>query len=72
MGKTDMLANTKRAVDAARTAGLTVMHAPITFAEGYGELSDHPYGILIESTMRTGYEHGYQAAFVFGATSSET
>ena len=23
-----------------------VMHAPITFAPGYGELSDHPYGIL--------------------------
>ena len=22
------------------------MHAPITFAEGYGELSAHPYGIL--------------------------
>ena len=24
----------------------TVMHAPITFAEGYGEINDHPYGIL--------------------------
>jgi nicotinamidase-related amidase len=46
MAKTDMLANTKRVVDAARQAGATVMHAPITFAEGYHEISSHPYGIL--------------------------
>ena len=46
MDKTDMLANTQRVVDAARAAGVTVMHAPITFAKGYGELSAHPYGIL--------------------------
>jgi nicotinamidase-related amidase len=46
MDKTDMLANTKRLVEAARAAGVTVMHAPITFAKGYGELSAHPYGIL--------------------------
>jgi nicotinamidase-related amidase len=46
MAKTDMLENTKRVVDAARSAGVTVMHAPITFAEGYNELSTHPYGIL--------------------------
>jgi len=41
-----MLDNTKRVVEAARAAGATVMHAPITFAPGYGELSRHPYGIL--------------------------
>src|SRR5437588_5614400 len=46
MDKINMLDNTKRVVDAARAAGVTVMHAPITFAEGYGELSAHPYGIL--------------------------
>jgi nicotinamidase-related amidase len=46
MEKTDMLANTKRVVEKARAAGATVMHAPITFAEGYNELSSHPYGIL--------------------------
>ena len=46
MDKTDMLANTKRVVEKARAAGATVMHAPITFAEGYNELSAHPYGIL--------------------------
>lgn len=46
MDKTGMLANTKRVLDAARAAGVTVMHAPITFAKGYGELGAHPYGIL--------------------------
>jgi ureidoacrylate peracid hydrolase len=46
MEQTNMLVNTKTVVDAARTAGVTVMHAPITFAAGYGELTRHPYGIL--------------------------
>ena len=112
MDKTDMLANSQRVAQAARAAGATVMHAPITFASGYGEISSHPYGILkgvvddlapadgdivvegkrgldtfastnldfilrskgittialggfltnccVESTMRTGYEKGYE------------
>jgi len=46
MEKTDMLANARQVADAARASGATVMHAPITFAEGYNEISDHPYGIL--------------------------
>ena len=46
MDKTDMLANTQRVVEKARAAGATVMHAPITFVEGYNEISSHPYGIL--------------------------
>lgn len=46
MDKTDMLANTKKMVLAARAAGATIMHAPITFAPGYNEISAHPYGIL--------------------------
>ena len=28
------------------SAGVTVMYAPITFAQGYGEITSHPYGIL--------------------------
>ncbi|HEX2308556.1 MAG TPA: cysteine hydrolase [Jatrophihabitantaceae bacterium] len=46
MEKTDMLANAQQVADAARASGATVMHAPITFAQGYNEISDHPYGIL--------------------------
>ncbi len=46
MDKTQMLPKTVALVEAARAAGVTVMHAPITFAPGYGELTRHPYGIL--------------------------
>jgi nicotinamidase-related amidase len=46
MDKTGMLPRTVAFVEAARAAGVTIMHAPITFAPGYGELSRHPYGIL--------------------------
>jgi nicotinamidase-related amidase len=46
MESTGMLDNTRRLVEAARAAGATIVHAPITFAPGYGELSQHPYGIL--------------------------
>ena len=46
MAKTGMLANTVAVTKAAREAGVSLMHTPITFAEGYGELTGHPYGIL--------------------------
>src|SRR4249919_1503410 len=39
MDKTGMLGKTKALVDAARAAGVTIMHAPITFAPGYAELT---------------------------------
>jgi len=46
MESTNMLANTVKLVDAARKKGVGILHAPITFAEGYVELGAHPYGIL--------------------------
>ena len=46
MDSTGMLDNTVRLAAAARAAGATIMHAPITFATGYNEISAHPYGIL--------------------------
>jgi nicotinamidase-related amidase len=46
MEQTGMLENTRALVDGARAAGATIVHAPITFAPGYGELSASPYGIL--------------------------
>lgn len=46
MAQTKMLANTTNLVAAARKKGIPIMHAPITFAEGYGEITSHPYGIL--------------------------
>jgi nicotinamidase-related amidase len=48
MDETRMLENTRRLAEEARRAGATVIHAPITFAPGYGELGDpnKVYGIL--------------------------
>src|ERR671918_2383928 len=46
MEKNNMLQNTIETVKKARAAGCTIVHAPITFVEGYGELSSEPYGIL--------------------------
>ena len=46
MEQTGMLENTRGLVEAARAAGATIVHAPITFTAGYGELSESPYGIL--------------------------
>jgi nicotinamidase-related amidase len=46
MTANNMLANTVEVANKARDAGITVMYAPITFADGYGELTKDPYGIL--------------------------
>ena len=46
MARTDMLAHSRAVVAAARQRGVTVLHAPISFAEGYPEIPTDPYGIL--------------------------
>lgn len=46
MDSTGMLAKTQQTAAKARAAGVTVMYAPITFAQGYNEITAHPYGIL--------------------------
>ena len=48
MQETGMLENSRRVAGEARRAGATVVHAPISFAPGYGELGnpDKVYGIL--------------------------
>ena len=46
MDSTDMLNNAQRLAEKARTAGVTIMHAPIAFSAGYNEITRHPYGIL--------------------------
>jgi nicotinamidase-related amidase len=65
MEGTGMLDNTRKLVAAARSAGATIVHAPISFALGYGELSEHPYGILkgvVDSTAFVKGEWGAQIA----------
>ncbi len=46
MAATNMLANSAQVAAAARDAGAAVIHVPIEFAPGYGEITNHPYGIL--------------------------
>ena len=46
MESSNMLANTKEVAAKVRAAGGTVVHAPIEFVEGYGEITPEPYGIL--------------------------
>ncbi len=46
MQQTGILENTKTTIARARELGATIAHAPIMFAEGYGELTATPYGIL--------------------------
>ncbi len=46
MASTGMLANTAATASRARAAGAVIVHCPIEFAAGYGEISSHPYGIL--------------------------
>jgi nicotinamidase-related amidase len=46
MDSTGMLKNTVDLVTKARAAGATILHAAISFAPGYGEIADRPYGIL--------------------------
>lgn len=46
MKSTNILQNAVAAADAVRAAGGAVLHTPISFAPGYGEITSHPYGIL--------------------------
>jgi nicotinamidase-related amidase len=67
MEQTGMLENTRRLVEAARAAGATIVHAPITFAAGYGELSEHPYGILKGVVDSTAFVKGEWGAEIVDA-----
>jgi nicotinamidase-related amidase len=67
MDSTGMLENTRQLVDAAREAGATIVHAPITFAPGYGELAEHPYGILKGVVDSTAFVKGKWGAEIVDA-----
>ncbi|MGO8909759.1 MAG: cysteine hydrolase [Bradyrhizobium sp.] len=67
MQSNNMLSNTVALVNRSRDAGATVMHAPITFAEGYGELTGSPYGILKAVVDNNAFRKGsWGAAIVDG------
>jgi ureidoacrylate peracid hydrolase len=58
MEATGMLQNTVDLVAKARAAGATIVHTPISFAPGYGEISSNPYGILAGVVDSTSFVKG--------------
>jgi nicotinamidase-related amidase len=65
MAATGMLDNARKALHAARAAGATVIHSPISFAPGYHEITAHPYGILKGVVDSTAFVKGtWGAQFV--------
>ncbi len=66
MAETGMLANAKRALEAARAAGVTVIHSPIAFQPGYYEITSHPYGILKGVVDSTAFVKGTWGCEIVG------
>lgn len=66
MAETGMLANAKRALEAARAAGATVIHSPIAFQPGYYEITSHPYGILKGVVDSTAFVKGTWGCEIVG------
>ncbi|MBU4335065.1 MAG: cysteine hydrolase [Actinobacteria bacterium] len=64
MSSTGMLDNARKALDAARAAGVTVIHSPISFAPGYHEITSHPYGILKGVVDSTAFVKGTWGAAI--------
>lgn len=55
---TGTLEHAAEAANALRQAGGTILHCPITFAPGYGEITAHPYGILKGVVDSTSFVRG--------------
>jgi nicotinamidase-related amidase len=58
MESTGMLDKAVAAADAARAAGATVVHCPISFHLGYYEINANPYGILAGVVGSTSFVKG--------------
>ena len=58
MESTDMMTHAKAVAAAARAQGATIIHSPIQFAKGYGEITSHPYGILAGVVASTAFVKG--------------
>ncbi|MDO5699462.1 MAG: cysteine hydrolase [Dermatophilus congolensis] len=66
MESTGMLDKTADALAKAREAGATVIHSPIEFAEGYNEITAHPYGILKGVVDNNAFVKGAWGAEIVG------
>jgi nicotinamidase-related amidase len=67
MADTDMLAHSRAVAEQARARGVTVMHAAISFAEGYPEIPADPYGILAGIRQAQAFQKGSWGAAIADA-----
>lgn len=67
MADTDMLAHSRFVVEQSRRQGVTVMHAPITFAPGYPEVPSDAYGILAGIKQANAFRKGSWGAAIADA-----
>ncbi|WP_277980560.1 cysteine hydrolase family protein [Sphingomonas phyllosphaerae] len=67
MADTGMLAHSRAVVEQARARGVTVMHAPISFAAGYPEMPADPYGILAGIKQAQAFQKGSWGAAIADA-----
>lgn len=71
MESTDMMTHAQDVVEAARAQGATIIHSPIQFAKGYGEITSHPYGILAGVVASTAFVKGEWGAQIVDAMAPE-
>ncbi|WP_076072918.1 cysteine hydrolase family protein [Sphingomonas montana] len=72
MADTDMLAHSRTLVEQARARGVTVMHAAISFADGYPEIPVDAYGILAGIRQAQAFRKGsWGVAFADSMTPAE-
>jgi ureidoacrylate peracid hydrolase len=67
LASSNMLANTLATVEKARAMGATIMFVPIVFADGFGELGPHPYGLLEKVVEAKGFRKGTWGAEIIAA-----
>lgn len=67
MADTDMLAHSRAVVGAARKRGVTILHAPIAFADGYPEIPADAYGILAGIRQAQAFRKGSWGAEIADA-----
>ncbi len=72
MESTHMLQNSADTAKRARDAGATIIHAPIAFAEGYGEINAQPYGILAGVVESNAFVKGSWGAEIVDAVAPES
>jgi nicotinamidase-related amidase len=72
MESSRMLQNTADAAKRARDAGATIIHAPIEFAEGYGEINAQPYGILAGVVESNAFVKGSWGAEIVDAVAPQS